>query len=339
MRILVVKLTSLGDVIHTLPAITDAAKKVENIEVHWLVEEHFGVIPGWHPAVSQVFTAATRRWRKQPGKFLSETKRLKTRLAAQHYDFIIDAQGLLKSAVLSRYALGCKVGYDKHSIKEPLASRFYDLAYSVDKQEHAVTRTRQLFAQALNYPLPADLDYGIQAARFDHRPDSNYLVFLHGTTWSSKQWPLDKWRELVSLAAEHQYKVKLLWGNQEEHFRAQEIAENYSNALVCPKLNLDEIANLLSNAKAVVAVDTGLGHLAAALSIPCINLYGATDSRRTGTIGAFQKHLQAQFECSPCLLKNCNYKGESISVPACFDQFTAQLVWQQLEDLIEGVSD
>ena len=335
MRILVVKMTSLGDVIHTLPAVTDATKQVENLKIDWLVEESFQAVPGWHPGVYEVFTVATRRWRKQPTKFFSQASGLTKQLAQQQYDLIIDAQGLLKSAVLSRYAKGTRAGYDKHSIKESLASRFYDLTYAVNRKDHAVTRTRNLFSQALNYQLPNRLDYGINSKHFGQYTGAEYLVFLHGTTWSSKQWPVEKWRDLVRLAAADNLEVKLLWGNDSEYERAHEIAAKNTNASVCPKLSLDEIGKVLSNAKGAIAVDTGLGHLAAALSVPCISLYGATDSLRTGTIGVFQKHLQAEFKCSPCLLKNCNYKGDSESVPACFDQFTAESVWQQFERIVK----
>ncbi len=333
MRILVVKLTSMGDVIHALPAITDAAKQIENLQVDWLVEESFQAIPGWHPAIDNIFTAATRRWRKQPGKFILETSNLRKQLSTKPYDLIIDAQGLLKSAVLARYAKGKRVGYDKYSIKESIASRFYHSTIRVDRNQHAVARIRSLFAQALNYTIPDSLDYGLSVNQFEQNSNSDYLVFLHGTTWSSKQWPVQKWQNLINIAAKNNLRVKLLWGNEKEFERANEIAQTHGDASVCPKLSLDEIASLLSNSKGAIAVDTGLGHLAAALSVPCISLYGATDSRRTGTIGAFQKHLQAEFECSPCLLKDCNFSGRSDCVPACFDQFTAEYVWQQFEQL------
>ncbi len=335
MRILVVKLTSLGDVIHTLPAVTDASKRIAGIEVHWLVEENFKLIPAWHPAVSKIFTAATRRWRKQPNKFLGEASGLRKQLKSQSYDLIIDAQGLLKSSVLAKCANGTRVGYDKKSIKESLASRFYDKSFAVNKNDHAVTRTRSLFAQALDYQIPADLDYGIPETKFQQTAESNYLVFLHGTTWSSKQWPTQSWQKLVSIAHDNNYEVKLLWGNDSEYNRASEIAYGHENATVSPKMNLNEVANMISNASGVVAVDTGLGHLAAALSVPCVNLYGATDSARTGTIGKNQAHLQAQFECSPCLQKICSHNAVTGFKPACFEQFSPVLVWRELEQLIK----
>jgi len=330
-----VKLTSLGDVIHTLPAITDASKEIADIEIHWLVEENFKLIPNWHPAVKKIFTAATRRWRKQPRQFLGEVSALKKQLDSQSYDLVIDAQGLVKSSLLAKCAKGTLVGYDKNSIKEPLASRFYDKVLSVNKNHHAVKRTRLLLAKALDYEIPAELDYGIGPRQFHQSNVRSYLIFLHGTTWSSKQWPTQSWRQLLAFAQQSNYEVKLLWGNDSEYNRANEIADGNENATVCPKMNLNDIAELISNARGVVAVDTGLGHLAAALSIPSVNLYGATDSARTGTIGKYQIHLQAQFECSPCLQKTCSYAGVTDLKPACFQQFSPHRVWQELKQLID----
>ena len=335
MRILVVKLTSLGDIIHTFPAINDTAEQIENIQIDWLVEESFQVIPSWHKGVSNVFTAASRRWRKQPGKFVAEVSALSKQLKREHYDLIIDAQGLFKSALLARLAAGKRAGYDKYSIKESLASQFYDLKLSVNPNLHAVVRTRQLFAKSLGYHIDETICYGLDRGKFlAAQATQPYLVFLHGTTWESKLWPLEYWQQLAELGIKKGFKIKLLWGSEDEYNRAVAIADGRQYIEVCPKMKLDEVASTISNAQAVVAVDTGLGHLAAALSVPCVSLYGATDSSRTGTIGVSQKHLQAEFECSPCLSRQCLYKGPSDLTPACFTQFNPQVVWNNVIQLI-----
>lgn len=337
MRILVVKLTSLGDIIHTLPAVNDAARQIENIQIDWLVEENFSVIPGWHPGVTNIFTAASRRWRRQPAKFIPELRSLSRQMRGQNYDLIIDAQGLIKSALLAVLAKGQRAGYDKSSIKESLASQFYNFKISVNPGQHAVMRTRQLFSKALNYDVDETICYGLDRGQFSNfETDGPYLVFLHGTTWQSKQWPVKYWQQLCDLASIKGLKIKLLWGNEDEHKRAVAIAQQRSNTEVCSSMSLDEIAGLIGNAQAVVAVDTGFGHLAAALSVPCVSLYGATDSSRTGTIGVSQKHMQAVFECSPCLCRQCLYKGLSDVTPACFSQFGPQVVWNNVEQLIQG---
>ena len=155
MRVLVIKTSSLGDVIHTLPALTDAARAIPGIRFDWVVEEGFAEIPAWHPAVSQVITVAIRRWRKHPLKTLrsGEWSRFKQRLRESHYDLVIDAQGLLKSAWLTRYVKTPVAGLDSNSAREPIAARFYDRPYSVPRGQHALERTRQLFGQALGYSL------------------------------------------------------------------------------------------------------------------------------------------------------------------------------------------
>lgn len=337
MRILVIRLTSLGDVIHTLPAVTDASNRIENIQIDWLVEESFEVIPRWHPSVLNVYTAASRRWRMQPGKFMSELRALSKLISREPYDLVIDAQGLLKTAFLTRMAKGKRAGYDRSSIKESLASQFYDLKIPVNPNQHAVSRTRQLFSKAIGYAIDETICYGLERNQFSAIEISDpYFVFLHGASWQSKQWPVEYWQQLCDIALQNDIKIKLLWGDEGEYRRAVKIAQRRSNTEVCPQMNLNEIAGLISNARAVVAVDTGFGHLAAALSVPCVSFYGATDSSRTGTIGVSQKHMQAEFECSPCLSRQCHYRGSSDFKPACMGQFSPQIVWNNIVQLIEG---
>ncbi|MFV0549968.1 MAG: lipopolysaccharide heptosyltransferase RfaC [Limnobaculum xujianqingii] len=299
MRILIVKTSSMGDVLHTLPALTDAQNAIPNIQFDWVVEEGFAQIPGWHSTVDQVIPVAIRRWRKS--WFSADTRQERaafiTQLQQRHYDAIIDAQGLIKSAFLiTRKARGTKHGQDRHSAREPLASWFYDVKHSIPKNQHAVERTRQLFAQSLGYPMPDRKgDYGI-ARRFLATPpaDANsYLVFLHATTRDDKHWPEQHWRELIALTADSGFKIKLPWGAPHEHERAKRLAKGFQHVEVLPKLSLEEIANVLAGARAVVSVDTGLSHLTAALDRPNITLYGPTDPGLIGGYGKNQSELCA----------------------------------------------
>ncbi|MBK5143949.1 lipopolysaccharide heptosyltransferase RfaC [Budviciaceae bacterium BWR-B9] len=293
MRVLIVKTSSMGDVLHTLPALTDAQNAIPNIRFDWVVEEGFAQIPSWHNAVDQVIPVAIRRWRKS--WFSADTRKERAAFIAQlqshHYDAIIDAQGLIKSAFLiTRKAKGTKHGQDRHSAREPLASWFYDVKHAIPKNQHAVERTRQLFALSLGYPKPEQKgDYGI-ARRFLATPpaDANtYLVFLHATTRDDKHWPEQHWRELIALTADSGLRIKLPWGAPHEHERAKRLAKGFQHVEVLPKLPLEEIANVLAGAKAVVSVDTGLSHLTAALDRPNITLYGPTDP---GLIGGYGKN-------------------------------------------------
>jgi len=296
MKILVIKTSSLGDVIHTLPALTDAVRHHPDISFDWVVEEGFAEIPKWHPHVQHVIPVAWRRWRKN----LPEAWRQKqlqqfyTALRQTRYDKVIDAQGLLKSALMTRLTHGLRCGLDYHSAREPLASLLYQQRYAVARNQHAVTRTRQLFAQALGYAIPTDEpDYAIRA-HFDlNEVDTRKNILLvHGTTWETKEWPETSWIDLATHCVAAGWHVQIPWGNAQEKARAERIAASSPGIEVLPKTSLLALATLLLQAKAVIAVDTGIGHLAAALSVPTISLYGPTDPAKIGARGNNQLHLR-----------------------------------------------
>lgn len=341
MRVLLIKTSSLGDVIHTLPALTDAQRAIPGIRFDWVVEEGFAEIPGWHPAVDEVIPVAIRRWRKN---FLKtwrsgEWRAFKGKLASRQYDLIIDAQGLLKSAMLTRLNDAPAAGYDRQSIREPIASRFYNRCYSVSRQLHAVERIRQLFASALDYPLPREVgDYGIDLSRLPTvaAPQQPFVVFCHGTTWKTKHWPESYWRQLAEKESRQGRKVLLPWGNEEEKARAERIAEGLSQVEVLPKLSLWQVAGLLSQAQQVVAVDTGLGHLTAAVGTPAVALYGPTDPTLTSSYGRNQKILASTLACAPCLSKRCLLSKEeqekSPAWPPCMAELTPDEVKKMYPD-------
>lgn len=295
MNVLIVKTSSLGDVVHTLPALTDAKQAIPDISFDWVVEEAFVEIPQWHMAVEKTIPIAWRRWRKNFIKALLAgelTSFLKT-LRQKKYDLIIDAQGLIKSAIVAKIARGERSGYDKNSIREGQATFFYKNKYIVAKDQHAIARTRQLFAAALKYEMPNTVpDYGVNKQVFP-LPDSSerYLVFFHGTSREEKCWSEQKWIELIQFASINGFIVYLPWGNNVELARAKRIAQNNKQAKVLPNLSLSAVAALLLNAKGAIAVDTGLGHVAAALGVPTISLYGPTNPNLCGTIGANQMHM------------------------------------------------
>lgn len=333
-RVLVVKTSSLGDVIHTLPALTDAVRAVPGVVFDWVVEQGFSEVPSWHPAVDRVIPVAVRRWRKHPLQALlsGEWAEFKEQLGRYQYDAVIDAQGLLKSAWLSRYAKGERFGLDKLSAREPLASRFYQHPINVPKGQHAVERVRQLFSQALGYSLSEQLGEYSLAFKSDRQKS---VVLLHGTTWASKHWPEASWVELSSLLSEAGYRVQLPWGDQTEKSRAERIAEQ-SGAEVLPKMSLTELASLLSASAGCVSVDTGLGHLAAAVDTPTLALFGPTNAALTGFYGVNQKSLQSTFHCAPCLSRTCRYQLAPEGFPPCFDELSASRVFSVFAQLITG---
>ncbi len=300
MRVLIVKTSSMGDVIHTLPAVTDAMQAIPGIQFDWVVEEGFSQIPGWHPAVQNVLPLALRRWRKHwfGSKQREERFKFRQNLQSQHYDLIIDAQGLIKSAALvTRLANGKKHGADRHSAREPFASWWYDCRHRVNFYQHAVERIRELFAKSLDYPQPTTQgDYAIAGHFLHHLPKDHgqYYVFLHATTRDNKHWPEQHWRDLIQAVAPTGLKIKLPWGAEHEYQRAIRLAEGFEHVTVLPKLTLEQVAHQLAGARSIVSVDTGLSHLSAALDRPNITLYGPTDPGLIGGYGKCQHALKPE---------------------------------------------
>lgn len=291
-RILLVKTSSLGDVIHNLPIIHDIRHHIDDIEIDWVVEESFADIPKLHAGVNRVIPVAMRRWRKSifTKKTWQEIKLAKQQIKQIPYDMILDTQGLLKSALICQLAHGTKHGYDRNSIREPLASLFYDVTHACAYAQHAVTRNRTLAALSLGYPVPTSApDYGLNEASFSVNLAKPYVIGLHGTSRDSKLWPLQHWIELGKALAEQGLHLVLPWASDEEESRANVIAISLNNAIVLPKCTIEQLAIIISQSQAAVGVDTGLSHLAAALNVPTVAIYTDTDPALTGVMaGAHQ---------------------------------------------------
>jgi len=289
-RILLVKTSSMGDVIHNLPVVADIRSRLPDAEIHWLAEESFADIPRLHPGVNEVIAVALRRWRKalyRPATW-REIAALRRRLATLPYDVVLDTQGLLKSALLGRMARGLHIGYAGSCAREPLAARFYDRTYHVDPAAHAVARYRALAAQAFDLPPDLPLDYGLpkpQAAP-TWAPDAPYAVLLHATSRDEKLWPEDRWIELAAHLRQKGLLALLPWGNVAEFERAQRLAAHTADAIVAPRMRLAEAAALLARARIVIGVDTGLVHLATAVGVPTIGIYCGSDPAKNGLYAA-----------------------------------------------------
>lgn len=328
MRVLVVKTSSMGDVIHTLPAVSDAVRAIPGITFDWVVEEAFAEIPAWHPAIDRVIPVAIRRWRQHLWQFLGsdEWSLFRAQLTAHHYDAVIDAQGLFKSAVITRLARGTRCGYDRHSAREAIAALAYQQRHAVPRRQHAVERVRALFAQSLGYAKPATPpDYGIARQRFGEPADPPYVLFLHGTTRADKHWPDEYWQALCKLVCEAGLQVKLPWWSEAEHRRARLIAGAHGRAEVLSRTHLAGMATAIARAHAVVAVDTGLGHLAAALAVPTLSLYGPTSPALIGAYGPGQYHLCAS---------EYTRTGAPAVQPAVFAPLTPAIVFSRLRELL-----
>lgn len=294
LKILLVKTSSMGDVVHNLPMVSDLRRHFPDAQIHWVVEEAYQAIPAMHPGVSKIITVALRRWRKtlwkaQTWKELADFSR---RLRGERYDFILDSQGLIKSALIARLAKGGRrCGLGRGSAREfmPL---FYDRTFDIPWTLHAVQRTRSLAAQALGYSLEGGADYGISATpavfQWLKRP---YAVLLHSSSDENKLWPESHWIELG--ARLHQYGLACIlpWGSNDERERSERLAYRIEQAAVehvevPPQLALNDAASLLAGAEVVIGVDTGLTHLAAALDVPVVGIYCASRPEETGIYSA-----------------------------------------------------
>src|SRR6266567_8025676 len=331
-RVLLIKLTSLGDLIHALPALSDAKSARPELEFDWVIDENFQEIAAWHPAVKSVITTNHRKWRgalAHPST-LGSISRLVAEIRAVEYYLVIDGQGNFKTALLSMFARGPRAGFDRHSVREWIAHFAYQRRFAASKNAHAIDRLRRLFASALDYPIPASPpDFRIQrdrlvAPKVDLPKD--YLVFVHNASWKTKLWPERHWTALIGKSAQAGFRVLLPWGNAEEEARAKRLAIA-PEVQVLPRLGLSEIGYVIERARACVCMDTGLSHLAAALDVPSITLYGSTDSGLIGASGASQVHLRSDLPCSPCRKKTCRYtRGDN----PCLQQITPDRVYTEL---------
>jgi len=286
--ILLVKTSSLGDVVHNLPVASDIRAAFPDSRIDWVVEESFAAVPRLHPAVEHVLPVATRRWRHSllAGATRAEIRRFVDHLRSRTYDAVVDTQGLLKSALLSFAARGAKHGLDWASSREPLAM-FYDRTHSVPWSTHAVERNRVLAARALEFTAPGGPEYGIHAsaADFGWLPRGTYAVLLHATSNERKLWPEKRWVELGRTLAEGARHCVLPWHANGERARSERLAREIPGAIVPPGLALAEMTELVAGAAVVTGVDTGLTHLAGALGIPTVGIYCATSPASTGLYG------------------------------------------------------
>jgi heptosyltransferase-1 len=285
--ILFIKTSSLGDVIHHMPAVTEAHKARPEARFAWLVEEALAPLVRLHPAVAEVIPVAWRRWRKllyAPTTFTQIASSLRT-IRARHFDEIVDSQGLLRSAAIARMARGRRHGYERTSIREPLAAAFYDMRYRVSRDLHAVTRNRTLTSLALGYTPQGAPDFGLDRARFAV-PGERYAVLLHATARASKQWPEENWIALGQALAVRGLDLVLPWGTADEQARGKRIAAALPRARVPERQPLDEVARLIAGAEFVIGVDTGLLHLAAALGVPLVAIFSGSKPGLTGPVGS-----------------------------------------------------
>ncbi|MCX7174908.1 MAG: lipopolysaccharide heptosyltransferase I [Proteobacteria bacterium] len=291
--ILLVKTSSLGDVVHNLPVVSDLRAVFPGVAIDWVVEEALVGIPRLHPAVRTVIPVGLRRWRKSllSAQSWREMAAFRRELQAEAYDVVLDTQGLIKSGLIAHQtrlaAHGRRCGYVADAAREALAARFYDAGFAIPKNLHAVERNRWLAAAVFGYAVDMPLDYGI-AGQTDLRPapawlpEAAYAVLLTATSRDDKLWPECDWLKLAASLAERGLTCILPAGTDAERQRATRLVQGMSQAMVAPSLEIAGIAGLCAGARLVVGVDTGLTHLAVALERPTVALFSGSDPRLTG---------------------------------------------------------
>jgi len=314
MKVLIVRLSSFGDVVHTYPALTDLALTRPEVEIDWLVDESLAAFAGLHPAVNHTVGYAERllRWppTRWPGRFRARSE-LRNRLRLADYDLVVDLQGLLKSASVARLAGAPIGGYDARSIREPMASRFYARRYAVAKDLHAVERNRRLLAAALGYEVADEagafgLNPGV-GAPVGGLPE-RFCLFVHSASWPSKLWPEENWRRLAERLSAQDMAIVLPWGSEEEKARAERIATGSASRHVLPRrLDGVALAGVVRWARFAVGLDSGLMHLAAALGVPGVWLFGPTDPGLTGPYGPGQRIVASTSPDAPCRTRDCGH--------------------------------
>ena len=310
------------------------------------MEPAFAEVVAWHSAIGKVITVPLRAHKKTWWKIPSLLIKLRGKLKAENYDIILDAQGLIKSALLSRLAEVDVYGFASGSARESLAVYLYQKTAKVPEGLHIIEKNRQLVAtifavdirQAANYGLDEFRQKQMQAESsgiLKDLTDHPYIVLLHGTTWNSKYWPEVSWVELIQMLKQQGWRCLLPWGNEVERLRADRLqAAGNDNALVLPKLSLTELMGVLLHARAFVSVESGIGHLAAALDVPGIMLHGPTDPAYSGILGKKCKHITSGIYCSPCFRRDCPRLQTAQEVPPCQKEILPSQVYRECLELI-----
>jgi heptosyltransferase-1 len=285
-RILIVKTSSMGDVVHALPLAADLSARLPQAQIDWLVEESFAAIPAMSRHVRRVHRVALRRWRKSPlqAGTWREIAAVKRALRSEHYDWVLDAQGLLKSAWMARWAYAPVAGPSSDAARERIAAVFYQRRIPVPRALHAVERCRRIGAGLFGYALDEQPRFDLTVVPATET-STHQAVLLANASRASKLWPEERWIGVERWLAERGLHSVLFWGAPEEEARVRRLAASMQRATVAPRSSLEAIAATLAQTQVVIGLDTGLSHLAAALGRPTVALYCDYDPALVGVVG------------------------------------------------------
>lgn len=289
-RILIIRLTSLGDIIHTYPMVYDIKHNVPNTKIDWLVDENFADIVKFNPLINRVISIPLRKWKQDKFLFVFNLLKWLKNLKYIKYDYIIDSQGLIKSAMLSKYFIGVRYGFDKKSAREKLAPLFYDRTFKIEKNQLAINKNRELASKIFEYNISNKVNFGIKQSfprleKYNYR----YIIFFHGCSNDKKKYPIEKFIELANyLIHNNDISIILPYGNLKEKEHSIAIHNKVINKdkIIIPQkiFSFSELYSLIYNAEFIFGVDTGLTHLANALNKHLIAIFTHTSHKRTGII-------------------------------------------------------
>jgi len=294
--ILVIRPSSLGDIVHALALVTDVVAAHPGVAIDWVAEEAFVDLPALSPHVRRVIPLALRRWRRAPltAATWRELAAFRRDVARERYQAILDLQEQVKGGIVACMARGPRHGFDRASIREPIATLFDDVHHAVPRGLHFAQRCRTLAAAALGYACAGAPRWNLVApAAAAALPERPVIVALHATSREDKLWPEERWRALLGGFADAGFATVLPWGSPVERARSERLAAGVAHAVVPPRQSLAALAALLSRVELAVGVDTGLTHLAAALGTPTIALFTETNPAGAGVaiVGAHARDL------------------------------------------------
>lgn len=292
MRVLLVKLSSMGDVIHAFPAVTEALACRPDLAIDWCVDPGFAELVRLHPGIGTIHRndVIGARLGVPGGDTAENFRRLRSDLRAGAYDLVIDAQSLMRSAAIARMVGAPVAGFDRSSSREGVAALAYHHRLSVARNLHAATRIRLLFAAALGYRIDPDIPPA-HALDLPVERQERSIFLLHGTTAVSKQWPTGHWIVLARAATASGLTPITTWSNESERSVAQAIAAAVPSTRLLAKRALAAIAAEIGKASLVVGVDTGLAHFADAAGVPTLMIFQASNPDLTGPCGAMSEAL------------------------------------------------
>jgi heptosyltransferase-1 len=318
-KIAIVKLSAMGDIIHAMVALQFIKTQYPAIEIDWIVEQSFAAILQGNPDIKAIHTVNLKALKKDKSLFWRELNTLRA-IANNHYDLVIDAQGLIKSAIVAKMCGKVVAGFNKHSIREAWATYFYNMRIDCPYHENTIDRNAKLLSASLGFTItPAQIQQKQAFLFFQaHPPDLNHyfksaqktVIFVVGSTWESRNYPIEKF---LQLAEQLKHNCLVIWGNEAEQNKAQWLAEQSAFIQVLPKLTLNDLKAVIAKADLVIGNDTGPSHIAWGLNIPSILLFGCTPISRVYQT-PINKVLKSPSVVNPYKLNKHDYSIADIDV-------------------------